>query len=191
MKKSGWFFLITVLWYLAACRQGNTLSPSEKSGYMQQGANVVNKAAHLLQTNLKQAMADSGTAGAIQFCNSAALPLTKTAGGDSFTYVKRTSLKLRNPANKPTDREKMVLKMFDEAAGRKESIGPTLDLGADGHIFYYHPIKVQPLCLNCHGKVGENITEDVFNKIRSLYPKDKAMGYSAEDFRGVWVVKLK
>lgn len=43
------------------------------------------------------------------------------------------------------------------------------------------------MCLQCHGKL---MNPEVLKKIKELYPKDKAVGYSENEVRGIWSIDL-
>lgn len=184
------FLTLTAFIVLFGCRQKPVIDPAQKEIYMKMGAEITSQTGHFLTDKLKSKMSSSGPVGAIDFCQIHALSYTDSMGQTFGKKVKRTALKLRNPANKPDVREKMVLKMMDEAHGRKETIGPVLDVHENGAIYYYHPILIQPLCLSCHGTPGKELNEATFNAIKSKYPKDKAMGFKEGDFRGMWSVQL-
>jgi hypothetical protein len=42
------------------------------------------------------------------------------------------------------------------------------------------------MCLQCHGKPQQELTTVTLNKIKTLYPDDKAIGYSENQVRGIW-----
>jgi hypothetical protein len=46
------------------------------------------------------------------------------------------------------------------------------------------------LCLNCHGEPGQDITAETLRAINTHYPEDKAIGYRANQLRGIWVVEM-
>ncbi len=54
---------------------------------------------------------------------------------------------------------------------------------------YYKPLKIQPVCLTCH---GDKLTMDksVREEIKRIYPNDLATGYKVGDFRGVIRVSI-
>ena len=61
----------------------------------------------------------------------------------------------------------------------------TADL-ADGALGYVEPIRIEALCLNCH---GETLTEPVQARLAELYPEDRATGFADGDLRGLfWAV---
>jgi hypothetical protein len=191
MKKYLISGLIGILAMAMGCNSNNSLSKEEQVALKTLGADITQRTAQSLQKALKGAIDSNGIIGAIDYCNLHAVEITQQATEQENHTIKRTALKLRNPNNKPGVRDKMVLKLFEEASGRGEKIGATLDLHETGEVFYYEPIMMKPLCLNCHGEPGKQINEATFNAIKANYPKDKAMGYKEGEFRGLWVVKVR
>ena len=49
---------------------------------------------------------------------------------------------------------------------------------------------LQPMCSACHGKKGVDILPEVVSAIDSLYPNDKATGFTAGDLRGMWKISF-
>ena len=49
----------------------------------------------------------------------------------------------------------------------------------------------KPLCLKCHGKIGETLNEDDYTIIKKIYPDDKAIGYDNENLRGIWSIQFE
>jgi hypothetical protein len=52
-----------------------------------------------------------------------------------------------------------------------------------GRVGYAEPIRVQALCLTCHGGA---IPESMSARLDDLYPEDRATGYEVGDFRGLF-----
>ena len=50
------------------------------------------------------------------------------------------------------------------------------------------PIGTKPMCLTCHGD-SKQIPQSVQARLDSVYPLDKAVGYSAGDLRGAVSIK--
>lgn len=184
-------FVMFALFLAQSCGNSPEMTESEKNAYMDKGKEAVTNAAGLLSSNLGKAIADSGIVYAIQFCQINAEGLTDSASSISGYPIARRALKQRNPGNKPNTMETQVLKMYDRAAEQGKELKPTLLQDDHGAVFYFHPIVIQPLCLNCHGKIGEHITEETFNALKAAYPKDRAFNYALGDFRGMWTVALK
>lgn len=94
--------------------------------------------------------------------------------------VGRTSHKLRNPANAPPGwAQPLLAAQVADPAQR----GPHAVALPGGRVGYVEPIFVQPACLACH---GETLAAPVSEALARLYPEDRAVGFRAGDFRGLF-----
>ncbi len=122
-----------------------------------------------------------GPATAIEVCSDDAPGIAAKLSVDGV-LMGRSSHKLRNPDNAAPDWLAPIIDAY--ATGESELAPVVVDLD-DGRHGYAEPIRVQPLCLTCH---GETVHADVAERIEALYPDDEATGFSEGDFRGVfWV----
>jgi len=99
------------------------------------------------------------------------------------TSVKQTSLKYRNPKNKPDSFEVKILKKFDSG----EISGQYMEYWKNGgktYIRTMEPLKITKECMSCHGA-----PDKVPSIIRENYPDDLATGYKIGDIRGAISVK--
>ncbi len=108
--------------------------------------------------------------------------------------VRRTSLKYRNPINKPTSDEKRVLKDLNRLyKNNKLSAGyenhSIVEKGKVKYLLYIRPLMTNKMCLSCHG-TSSDITPDISRIIKKLYPKDKAVGHTAGDIRGAVTIMI-
>jgi len=132
-----------------------------------------------------------GPANAIGVCNHEAPIIAANVSMSKGMHVGRTSLKLRNPNNKPDAWERAVLEKFSsrKAAGEdpaKMEYFEVVEMSGE-KIFRYMkaiPTAAKP-CLACH---GDNIAAAVDEKLSLLYPDDKAVGYKAGDIRGAFTI---
>ncbi|EJF06491.1 Protein of unknown function (DUF3365) [Thiovulum sp. ES] len=151
------------------------------------GQNSATTLLKALGGELKAKMKEGNITKAIQFCASNGLPITAKVDeklGENIS-IKRISEKNRNPQNVPTEAEAKILKLMEENGS------PILTKAGKDTYKYYHPLKIaKPVCLKCHGK-GEDMPEQARKTIHSLYPKDKAYGYSKGDLRGAIVVEIR
>ncbi|MBJ7533548.1 DUF3365 domain-containing protein [Rhodomicrobium vannielii ATCC 17100] len=151
---------------------------------------IVGRFADKLKGELVGAMKEGGPVAAISVCNTAAPAIASEASTGGW-IVRRTSLKLRNPATAPDAWEAETLARFDAAkAGgadpTKLERAEVLDNGGQRTFRYMKaiPTAAEP-CLACH---GTNLAEPVKAKLAELYPDDKATGYSAGDIRGAFTL---
>ena len=94
----------------------------------------------------------------------------------------RTSHRLRNPDNAgPTWAEAVLSDYLKSDA----DVRPQVHRLDDGRTGYIEPIRLQSMCLTCHGKA---VTPELTARIKSEYPNDQATGFELGDIRGVfWV----
>lgn len=135
----------------------------------------------------------NGMDGAVAACNVKAPAMAKEAAQANGMQIRRVSLKNRNPKAVPDAWETTVLQDFDRRAAAGEAPA-TLEASTvekqDGKtIFrYVKALPTQEMCLSCHGK-ADAMDPKVVQKIKALYPMDKAMGYSTGQIRGAITLK--
>lgn len=190
------FISMFLIMFGAATQETNQTIPSDEAT---QVMDIGEKASQQLVSGLKsaliKAMQNGGPVNAISVCKDTAQKLTAQISKNlgAGISVKRTSLKYRNPANAPDDNERSVLERYEIASDKSENIPPYIlqkIATDDGWMYrYYKPLKVMPLCLNCHGS-KDQIDPSVQKVLREQYPGDRATGYESGDFRGVVSVTI-
>ena len=156
-----------------------------------QARGIVKNFATGLQGELQAAMQAGGPPNAISVCKDKAPAIAKAEQEKSgWQDVGRTSLKLRNPANKPDAWELAVLQKFEErkAAGEdpaKIEHSEIVEAGGKKAFRYMKAIPTQEVCLACHGQTVEKATGA---KLAKLYPQDKARGFKVGDLRGAFTL---
>lgn len=129
----------------------------------------------------------------VTLCNLQANPLTQQVleqADPAITAVKRTSLRVRNPANAPDAAEQAALdRVAAIIAGGKEpppllvqSLAAAPDHPAE--IRVYRSMTVAPNCLACHGDPA-NFSPELRTALQAAYPDDAATGYAEGDWRGL------
>ena len=164
------------------------LTDTEKSAYLERGREIAATAFSVLSGNLAAALEKGGVANAVQYCNLAAMPLTDSLSRTNNAVIRRTSLKTRNPKNKPSEWERAALLSFEKEDQAGEELKPVVQLLDGQHVAFAAPIRVMSLCTKCHGKEGETMDAAAARVIRSLYPDDQATGYAEGDLRGMWSI---
>lgn len=151
-----------------------------------------------LVTELTAALGAGGPEKAVDVCHTKALPLTREPlpGLPQVTAVKRTSLRLRNPANAPDAAEQAAL---DHVAALVADGQPAPALivqkietagTAEPEWRLYRSIGVQAACLACHG-APETQPPALRALLRERYPHDAATGYAVGDWRGLIRVTVR
>lgn len=156
---------------------------------------VAEKAAAELMTamgaELQEAMKAGGPVAAIDICGTRAQALSaeipRRIGRPDIT-IRRTALKVRNPANMPSPEEKKVLRQFADKLPDGTALQPFSRHTKTGRT-YYRPILTKALCLACHGQ-AERMDPAVRKALGKRYPEDRAVGFAEGDLRGMICVTV-
>ncbi len=146
-----------------------------------------------LKSKLVSTMQSSGPDAAIAVCNLEAINITADISDKNNLVVGRTSLKIRNPANKPDAWETKQLEWFESQLASGVDV-KTLEKNEivkekGKKIFrYMKAIPMQEPCMLCHGEV---ISTAIKEKINDLYPQDQATGYKVGELRGAFTIKIE
>jgi hypothetical protein len=129
-----------------------------------------------------------GPASAVAVCNEKAPQMAKAASEKSGWTIRRVSERNRNPKAVPDAWELAALQDFDQRvlAGEKAANLEKFAVVESNGVKEYRFVKalpVQQVCLACHGP-AEKISADVAERLKTLYPADKAVGYSLGQIRG-------
>lgn len=155
---------------------------------IQIGKEAVLSTKSVLGKNLLNAINTHGAAGAVDFCNTRAIPLTDSMQQDLGMSIKRVSDQNRNPENVANSQEREYIIRTKEVMREGGKPQPKV-FDIDGQKVAYYPIVTNDMCLKCHGKKGEDIDPETLKRIETLYPEDHATGYEANQLRGIWVVQ--
>jgi uncharacterized protein DUF3365 len=189
MKK--YLYLIPVV-FLMACGNKEASQSSEKidSTYVIRGNAMAKISFETISGELKKALANGDLEHALRYCNEHAYPITDSLAFANQISIRRVSNKNRNPRNKADKMEEFLIKGFSIDLSEGNDLSPKVILKGDSVIFY-KPIITQGMCLNCHGTPGKEISFRNDSLIQTLYPKDKAVGYQANQLRGLWRIGFK
>lgn len=158
--------------------------------YRRQGKEIVKATFAALSSQLKSAMKQGGVPYALTFCNVTAMPITDSLATRYDVDIKRVSMQNRNAENAPDAlEESMISSLQKMMVASYEGINMVV-LDQDQNPVYVQPIVLGDQCLQCHGKIGTDITAANYEIIQSLYPDDKATGYRSGDLRGIWRIKF-
>jgi hypothetical protein len=140
---------------------------------------------------LQKAIAAGGPVNAIGVCNVAAPKIAADKSVANQMTIGRTSLKLRQPNNKPDAWEMQQLLRFEErkAAGENPAnieFAEYIETGGQRVFRYMKAIPTAELCLSCH---GDALAPGVATKLKELYPHDAATGFKVGDLRGAFTIR--
>lgn len=195
MKKRIPYFLFLIAFALQIGCNENAVS--EKTGkeeiserdYLAEGKKIAAETFGVLGGQLQKAMKEGGVAQAVSYCNLAATPLTDSLSKVHNAVIRRTTLKPRNPKDAPTSSERFILENYEKSHKAGIELTPYVEAQGSEYTFFA-PIFTNDLCLRCHGKIGETLSEENYAHILENYPDDKAVGYEAGDLRGMWSIKF-
>lgn len=175
-KRLGLPMLGACLLLLAAgCDRADSADPSTG---IERGREILAPFKKQLQGALRAGLAQ-GPVEAISACRVEA-PRIAAASSHDGVEVGRTSHRLRNPANAPRPWVAPLLEAF--VAG-EEGAEPRAVALPDGRVGYVEPIRLQGVCLTCH---GARLAPPVAARIEALYPEDQAVGFAEGDLRGLF-----
>lgn len=140
-----------------------------------------------LKEALQAAIKEGGLTNGIGVCNTIAPEIAADNSNEEWT-ISRTSLKVRNPDNAPTQWQEMQLHAMEKQPvknGKPVEVWQVSEASGQPAFQYMSAIPTQKLCLGCHGK---SIDPDVKARLSELYPEDQATGFSEGDLRGAFVV---
>lgn len=155
------------------------------------GDTITAKSQKVLASNLKKAIQEGGSTHAIQFCNIHAIPLLDSIENAFDVNVRRVSLNVRNPKDKPDSLERIILEAYHYNQEHEEPLESNIQKVDASSVLYTKPITINNgMCLSCHGEPGKDISEETLNKIDELYPNDEARNYKFGDLRGMWSINM-
>jgi len=142
---------------------------------------------------LNTQIAKDGVASAVTVCNEKAPQMAKAASEQSGWAVRRVSMRNRNPKAVPDAWELAALEDFDRRAAAGESPMTLekyaeVDTATGKEARYMKALPVQQVCVACHG-VSDKITPEVAERLHTLYPADKATGYTVGQIRGAITIR--
>ena len=156
---------------------------------IEKGLQIAMQTKGVLGKNLMNAIKTKGTDDALLFCSLKAITLTDSVAISLKAKVKRVSDRNRNPQNAANKDELDYIVKSKEKLQNGEKLTPQMKQ-TDDKVICYYPITTNGMCLQCHGAEGSDIQVSTISKIRSIYPDDKAIGYKADELRGIWVVEM-
>ena len=171
----------------------STASVAADQDIKAEGVRYIKMLGGTLKSELKSRMKEdpSGVAAA-GFCAGSAEDITKKVNSKlpKYANVRRTSLKVRNPDNKPDALDEKVMKEFAEAIKHKtlDPKNPVRVVQDGDTARVYKPLLTKKVCLKCH---GSDLSPEISKIIKEHYPNDHATGFKEGDLRGVIVAEIK
>jgi len=185
--------LQTALILSAALLATNVMATSDsEQQFIADSKKLIKSLASDLKHTMISAVRSGGFEKAISACQSQAPIIKKSHNQDSDLKIKRTSLKLRNPNNRPDDWERQVLLAFEQKKQAGISIGKleyseVIKTDTTLEYRFMKAIPIKSVCLKCHGDES-HIAAPVAAALKQQYPLDNATQFKAGDIRGAFSV---
>lgn len=122
------------------------------------------------------------------------LPLP-SPGQLAVTAIRRTSVRVRNPANSPDAADQAALDLIMEQLQNGDPVSRVLvqSVSLPGQPLewrVYRPLVTMQLCLECHGK-DTALAPGVADTLKVFYPTDQAVDYKTGEWRGLIRVSIR
>ena len=159
---------------------------------MKWGDEISTEAQQQLLSVLQTTISEKGVPAAIEVCHTRAIPIIQEVSDKHKVKIKRVSFAYRNPLDMPDESEKGILDAYAYNAENQIPNEPNIQKLENGDVLLYTKAIVIPnsLCLNCHGKNGEDIKPETQAMLDKKYPEDKATGQKVGDLRGMWSIRI-
>ena len=177
-------------WYKNFTAEFKKLPKRSTTNYLKKGKEIALGTKAVLGKNLLTAIKTKGTDKALAFCNEKAIHLTDSMSVELNAKVKRVSDKNRNPNNLANADELAYINEAKSALKTNGKAKPKIQEVGDKVIGYY-PIVTNKMCMQCHGNPEMDIDTKTFEIIKKRYPDDKAIGYTINELRGIWVIEME
>jgi hypothetical protein len=132
-----------------------------------------------LKAELGKAMEKGGPVSAIGVCKSRAPEIAARLSKESGADVRRTALRVRNPANAPDPLEKLLLEQFRVVLPLQAAF--EINRGGMVERRFMQALPMDGVCLACH---GSTLDPKVAAAIAREYPEDHATGFAPGELRG-------
>jgi len=180
-------FLVTTICVIFAGEH-----PNQREEFISASSKLIKSLSLNLKKELSAALQQKGVPTTIQTCKTLAPTLTNDVNNNTPLYIRRTSLKWRNPANTPDEWEQKVLSKFEEqfllgTPIEKLTFTEVIQEGDSETYRHMRAIPIQAICLTCHGN-EKILSSEVKSMLKKEYPNDLAVGFSVGEIRGAFSV---
>ena len=189
------FALLGSILLLVACqpqesaRPETTITAAERSAYLAKSEALAGKLQKALGSQLMAAMKEGGPPAAVRVCQGVAQDITRvTSEEEADVSIRRTALRVRNPANQPAPDSVQVLEDWRATLEAGNELRPSLLINKD-NVIVHRPIMTAAICLQCHGE-PEQIQNETRTLVNQLYPEDQATGFAAGSLRGAFRIEF-
>ena len=183
-------FLFMMSCILSSCLTEKKNHPSEEQELEDiriTADSIASLAQFTLFKSVSNAMEKGGIEYAVDYCFINAIPISDSLSKSYKVEISRITDKPRNYSNLiHTPLDKQIYETFRE----DENLIDTLARNNHGYVYYKRINMAMPTCIKCHGTVGEEVDQKTYQKIKTHYPNDQAVGYRLNDYRALWKIEF-
>lgn len=160
----------------------------------QVGEHAIDQIAYAMIQEVSRVLRNNPPAAAIGLLHLKNFKLPASSERLVAVEYRRTSLRVRNPANSPDPGDQKVLDRIMSQLKNGDSVSPVLILHVDHPGLppewrVYRPLATLKQCLVCHGP-ADSLDSAVSAALNKLYPDDAAVNYHHGEWRGVIRVSI-
>jgi hypothetical protein len=154
------------------------------------GERALDHAGSAMLVEVKHVLAESSPALAIGRLHLKDYPLPRAVPGQpAVVALRRTSLRVRNPANTPDTPDRAALELIRDQIENGDDVAPLLIQrvtlpGQPPEWRVYRPLVTLKQCLECHGSADE-LAPGVTDTLKVFFPTDRAVDYQVGKWRGL------
>lgn len=158
--------------------------------FRQAGERAIDHSGNALLLEVRRALADTAPAMAVGRLHLKDYkPPPSRPGQPVVTEIRRTSLRIRNPANTPDEADLAALERIEREIERGDTVSNVLVQrvtlpGRTPEWRVYRPLVTLKQCLACHGPPGA-LAAGVPDTLKVFYPADQAVDLKVGSWRGL------
>lgn len=176
----------------AAVSSHSFVDPDDASvaAIRQLGERAIDQSGHALIAEVRRVLTNTSPALAVGVLHLKDYKLPPpTPGKPAVTALRRTSLRVRNPANSPDAADLAALETIQRQLEHGDDVSKVLVQrvslpGVPAEWRVYRPLVTLKQCMDCHG-ADNLLAPGVADTLKVFYPTDAAVNYKAGQWRGL------
>jgi hypothetical protein len=153
------------------------------------GKQITDTLQQALIRQMQQALAQNTLVEAAKFCNLPALAPYKELEQTHTAAIQRLRLQGKREGLQLNDMEKQLLEAYQYNQENKLPLENNVQKSGTEQMLFTAPILLNnTVCLQCHGKVGEQLSEQDYQALQSAYPMNGLVNGSLNEPIAIWSV---
>ena len=142
-----------------------------------------------LSRTLTKMLQEKGIEEAAKYCNLQMLESVKGLEHQYLATVKRVRLKGNKPGQMLNEMETQLLDAYRYNAENNLSLDNNVQKSGPEYLLFTAPITLnKSICLKCHGKVGQDISENDTANLQKTFPMDSLVNYQQNQPIGIYSI---